>query len=289
MIGSGSLFQLIVVFCLGLSVAAAGCTSEDGRDATTNSSVTEESPNGLPDDQAGEIVRRAIERAGGWSTWVGARSLDYRKTVVNVDESGEEWRRLEQRHHYILRPEPRMRIEFVDEEGRDVLVVNDGDEAWKWIDGERATSEEHRNNAWNSTFGSHYVMSMPFKLADPGTILSYEGRDTLDGVPVDAVRVEYEEGAGSSGGMHTWTYFFAVNDARLVANHLRYGPAEEDNDFTEYHDLREVGGITLPMRRVGYRSNPERQRLRKTSMYLNEDVRVNAPMPDSLFELRDGS
>lgn len=238
----------------------------------------------LPDDVAGEVVRRGIEAAGGWEAWADAPALDYQKTIAFFDSTGAETRRLTQHHRYALHPGPKMHIAYTDDEGRDVLLVNDGAEAWKWIDGERATAEEDRNQAWNSTFGSHYVMAMPFKLTDPGTRLSYAGRDTLDGVTVDAVRAEYDEGAGSAAGLHTWTYYFAVDDGRLVANHLRYGPEADDYDFTEYHDIREVDGVRLPMRRVSYHSNAAVERLGRASTYENTDVSLGA-LPDSLFRL----
>ncbi len=239
----------------------------------------------LPDDEAGRVVRKAIEAAGGWEAWAAAPALEYRKTITFFDSTGAETRRLTQHHQYALHPGPKMRIAYEDDEGRPILLVNDGDEAGKWIDGARATAEGDRNQAWNSTFGSHYVMGMPFKLTDPGTRLSYAGRDTLGGVVVDAVRAEYEEGAGSAAGMHTWTYYFSADDGRLVANHLRYGPDPDDYDFTEYHDIAEIDGVRLPMRRTSYHSNAKAEKLGRASSYLNEDVRLDTSMPDSLFTL----
>lgn len=270
-----------------LLVFTAGCESDQAPPSARASGVDAAPMERLPDDEAGTLVRRAIEYAGGWEAWENAQSLDYRKTTVYFDEAGAEQERVEQRHRYILHPTPMMRIEYEDD-GRDVLLVNDGDEAWKWIDEERATSDADRDHAWNSTFGSHYVMGMPFKLTDPGAVLTYAGRDTIDGTPVEAVRVEYEDGAGSAAGMHTWTYYFAADDARLIANHLRYGDGPTDYDLTQYEEIREIGGIRIPMRRVSYHSNAEAEKLSKVSAYLNEDVRINAPMPDSLFVLSGG-
>lgn len=241
----------------------------------------------LPEDEAGRVVRRAIDHAGGWEAWEEARTLNYEKTTVTLAADGSERSRLVQRHRYALHPGPKMRIEYLDEAGREVVLVNDGDEAWKWVGGERVTSQEDRDHAWNSTFGSHYVMAMPFKLTDPGTLLSYAGRDTLDGVVVDAVRAEYEQGAGSAGGMHTWTYYFAAEDGRLVANLLRYGPNPGDYSFTEYHDVQEVGGIRIPMRRTSYSSNAAAEKLELTSAYINEAVHVNEPLDEDLFALSE--
>ncbi len=263
----------------------SGCEANDASPPSEEGRPEVTPMDRLPDDEAGQIVRRAIERAGGWEAWQNARTLDYQKTIIYYDSLGHEDRRLNQHHQYQMQPTQKMRIEYEDFEGRQIRLVNDGDEAVKWIDGERVTSESDRNHAWNSTFGSHYVMSMPFKLTDPGVSLSYAGKDTLDGTVVDAVRVDYEEGAGSAGGLHTWTYYFAHDDGRLVANHLRYGPEPEDYDLTEYVEIRPIEGVHWSIRRASYHSNAQYEKLAQTSAYVNDEVRVNAPLPDSLFAL----
>lgn len=244
----------------------------------------------LPDSQAGEIVSRSIEFAtGDWQGWASKQTVQYRKTTVQFDENGEERRRLVQDHYYVLHPSPKMHIAW-EEDGRRFVIINDGEQAWKWIDGERATNEEDRNHAWNSSFGSHYVFAMPFKLADSGAILTYRDRTDLPDIgPAETVEVAYEDGAGSSGGMHTWTYYFSPEDFRLVANHLEYGPDPEDYDYTEYTDHRVVDGVHMATRRLGYRSNPAGERLDKTSEIFYEDVRFDAPIPASFFELESGA
>ena len=272
------------VLSLVLLAIVVGCEAE-GDPAEANTEAAVSPMDRLPDNEAGEIVRRGIERAGGWEAWENARTLDYQKTIIYYDSLGREDRRLVQHHRYQMQPTVKMRIAYEDFEGRDILLINDGDEAWKWIDGERATGETDRNHAWNSTFGSHYVMGMPFKLTDPGVTLTEAGRDTVGSTVVDAVHVEYEEGAGSSGGMHTWTYYFADDDGRLVANHLHFGPDPDDYDFTEYVEIRPIEGVHWSIRRASYHSNADFEKLDQTTAYHNTEMRVNAPLPDSLFLL----
>lgn len=238
----------------------------------------------LPADRAGEVVRRAVAFAtGDWAAWQAKRTVSYRKTTLRLGPDGGVERRLVQMHHYALHPEARMRITW-EEDGQEIVLVNKGDQAWKFVGGTEATTAADRDHAWNATFGSHYVFSMPFKLTDPGALLSYAGRDTLaDGTVAERVRVDYEPGAGSAGGLHTWTYYFDADDGRLVANHLRYGPAPTDYDFTEYLDYRVIDGVHMPTRRYGYRSNAAAERLEKVSEILYEDVRFDVPLPDTLF------
>lgn len=129
----------------------------------------------LPETHAGQIVSRSVEFAtGDWQGWASKKTVEYRKTTIQIDENGEELRRIIQDHYYMLHPSPKMHIAW-EEDGTDYVIINDGEQAWKWVDGKRATSQQERDHAWNSSFGSHYVFAMPFKLADPGAILTYGG------------------------------------------------------------------------------------------------------------------
>lgn len=238
----------------------------------------------LPEGEAGDVVRRAVEfAAGGWEGWESKRTVSYLKTTVAFDTSGTIQSRINQTHRYVLSPPLKVRIDW-KADGHDYVLINKGDQAWKYVDGEHAEAQQDRDQAWNSTFGSHYVFSMPFKLTDPDAVLSYEGRRELsDGTLADAVRVDYESEAGSAGGMHTWTYFFDADDGRLVANHLHYGSGPSDYSFTEYTDYREIDGIHMPTRRYGYASNAAAERLDRLSEIVYEDVQFDVALAESLF------
>lgn len=283
-------WSIIALVSGAVLLLASGCSEEQSAppdDAASPAAANVETVvlDRLPENRAGEVVQQAIDAAGGWDTWTDQRTVAYRKTTLQFDEDGNVEDELVQQHYYVLHPSPKMRIEW-EEDGRQYLLVNDGEQAWKWVDGQRATLQEDRDEAWNSTFGSHYVFAMPFKLTDPGTKLSYAGQDTLsDGTVVDKVRADYEPDAGSAGGMHTWTYYFDADDHRLVANHLTYGPEPDDHSFTRYDDHATLGSLYLPTRRCGYQSNAEGEKLTKQSEIFYEDIRFNASLPDSLFVL----
>jgi len=42
----------------------------------------------LPNDRAGEIVKRAIEYAGGWDSWAGKNTVEFRKTTIRYKPDG---------------------------------------------------------------------------------------------------------------------------------------------------------------------------------------------------------
>ncbi|MFN2385543.1 MAG: hypothetical protein ABR576_04565 [Thermoanaerobaculia bacterium] len=230
--------------------------------------------------QAGEVVRKSIEHVGGWKAWNSKRTVQFRKTVTRYRPDGKIERHRVQTHQYVLRPEFRGRIEW-EEEGKRVVMINDGNDAWKIVDGLPGKTQEDRNSARNNTFGSHYVFGMPFKLTDRGAILQYEGRVPLGRTTADRIKVTYERGAGDAGGLHTWVYFFDAGTGRLLANNLQYG--EGKYDYTEYLDERPTGDLLLPMRRLGYNANAKGKLGRRNSEIIYEDVRWNVDLPASLF------
>lgn len=230
---------------------------------------------------AGDWVRRGIDAAGGWEAWAAKRTVEFRKTTVRFAADGKVAGSVVERHRYRLQPSLGMRIES-EREGRQVVLINNGGQAWKFIDGQGATDQAARDQAWNSTFGSQYVFAMPFKLTDPGTVLTDAGPVRLpDGASAHAITASYQPGAGSAAGMHTWTYYFDPTTARLLANHLAFGPQTTDYSYTEYADYHTVDGLTVAERRVSYQSNAAAQRLAKTSEITQRDLRFDVPLDES--------
>lgn len=235
-----------------------------------------------PGDRARMVVRRSIERAGGWSAWTATRTVQFRKTTTQYNPDGSVKQTRVQLHRYVLHPSPRMRIEW-EEKGSKIVLVNDGRNAWKIIDGKPATSRDETNSARNSTFGSHYVFNMPFKLMDPGAQLTWAGSARLtDGTMVDKVRVTYGPGVGDAGGMHTWAYYFDSKSGRLVANLLQY--ASDRYDYTEYYDDKPVGALLLSTRRQGYDATVHDKRGPMQSQIWYDQIRVNEPLLPVLFQ-----
>lgn len=236
----------------------------------------------LPEGSAGAVVRRAIDSAGGWDSWEEKKTVQFRKTTTRYRPDGSVERTRVQLHRYVLRPEFRARMEW-EEEGKKIVLINDGSRAWKLVDGKEATGEQDRDQARNATFGSHYVFCMPFKLTDPGARLEYAGHEALaDGTMMEKVLVTYEKGAGDAGGLHNWTYYFDENTGRLAANHLNYAP--DKYDFTEYLDDRTFDGIRLAARRLSYNADAQGKTGPKLSETLYEEARWNVSLPASLFQ-----
>ncbi len=233
----------------------------------------------LPADEAGNVVRKAIEAAGGWEHWADKETLSYIKVIQFFDSIGVREREVRQLHQYQLHP-LKVRISW-DEAGEHYTVINNGQQVWKLKNDQPLTASADADQAWNTSFGSHYVMCMPFKLTDPGTVLTYQGLDTLDnGRVVHAVKTTYQEGAGSAAGKHTWWYYFDQDDYRLAANFLEYG---NGFSYTQYEAFADVQGIRLNEKRKSYSTNADRDLKYVETVYSNENIQFDVTLEDTLF------
>ena len=236
----------------------------------------------LADDMAGDVVRKAIDYVGGWETWESKKDFSFYKNISAVDSTGKVIRKTRQLHQYKMGPsfQGRMTWKVGDD---DFIIVNNGAEAKKYKNRVELSDDKSQNEAWNSSFGSNYVIAMPFKLTDPGTILTYEGIDTttLD-KPVHSLKVEYEKGAGSTGGMHVWWYYFDVDTYDLVGNYLDYGTG---HSLTTYETFTKVDDIRLHLKRYSYASNEKKERVRLKTIYENEEMNFDNQLKPSTFQL----
>ena len=236
----------------------------------------------LADDMAGDVVRNAIEYAGGWKTWERKKDFSFYKIISAVDSTGNVIRRTRQLHEYKMGQGFKGRLTWkVGDE--DFIIVNTGEEAKKYQNGNELTDKKSQNEAWNSSFGSNYVIAMPFKLTDPGTILSYDGIDsTTLGKPVHALKVEYEKGAGSTGGMHKWWYYFDIETYDLAGNYLDYGTGYS---LTTYETFAQVDDLRLHQKRYSYASNSKKEKLQLKTIYENEEMKFDNQLKPSTFHL----
>ncbi len=230
-----------------------------------------------------KLVDKAIEHAAGWEAWTNTKTIQFRKTTQRFNEDGSFKETRVQFHKYVLHPSPQMRIDWEMNGSKGIMINNGKGEAWKFVNGKEATTQEDINGARGNTFGSHYVFGMPFKLRDPGTQLENAGTATMDdGTVVQKIRTTYAKGAGDAGGMHTWTYMFDPQTGRLACNHLQY---EADKwDWTEYYDEKAVGSMLLSTRRVGYTADANGKVGQKRSETTYDQIETNVEFPRDLFK-----
>ncbi len=235
----------------------------------------------LPDTEAGSIIKKAITRAGGWESWTLKNTFSFYKKITHLDSTGTVEKSVRQHHTYNLHNGFKARLEWNIGDDQ-YLIINNGEQAKKYKNGIELLDQKSLNEAWNSSFGSHYVIGIPYKLTDPGARLNYLGIDsTTIGRPVHAVKVDYADDAGSTGGMHEWWYFFELDTYDLAANFLDYG---EGYSLTTYEVFESVETHRFHNKRYSYISDENRHRLMLRTVYENEEMQFDPPIDANFFE-----
>lgn len=272
-----------LIFAALFGLIACKNESKNTNEIVTTEEVNTSIPANLPDSEAGKIVKKAIDFSGGWQNWRDKKTLTFTKKMQFHDSLGNQTREVSQLHRYQLRPFFKAVITW-QTDGIAHKIINNGKQAWKLENGKVMTDDKNVNSAWNSSFGSHYVISMPFKLNDPGTLLEYQGLDTLaNNQVVHAIKTTYRKGAGSTGGMHTWWYYFDKDTFEPAANFLDYG---EGHSYTQYEMFSEVDALKLTHVRKSYKSNVDRDLLYVGTIYTNIDIHFNEDFEEGLFEVK---
>lgn len=201
------------------------------------------------DDSSRVIIDRAIAYAGAYDAWQQKKTLSFDKKSISYDSAGNITRELDQHLDYMLKPEFRSKITYMLHDTA-IMLVHDGERAWKSYNGKISKEQKDIDGAWNSCFGSQYVMCIPYKLKDPGIKAEYTGEVILnDGAPAQVIKTSYIKGAGSNPD-HIWFYYFEPGTGKLLANSL----LGKNNywDYTRYENFENSGGLMMPAIRKGY-------------------------------------
>lgn len=238
------------------------------------------------DDSSRVIIDRAIAYAGGDSVWQQKKTLSFDKKSISYDSTGKITRELDQHFDYMIRPKFRAKVTYKLHDTT-VTLLHDGQQARKLFNGVASTEQKDIDNAWNSGFGSQFVMCMPFKLKDPGIKVEYVGRMILaDGVPAQVVKTSYMKGAGSNPD-HIWYYYFEPGTGKLLANSLN----GKDNywDYTRYEQFDKTGGLLMPVVRKGYKADTLNKPGPMNSETMSSHIVFNKEYPADYFNLPNGN
>lgn len=233
----------------------------------------------LPDDTCGHIIKASIISAGGLEKWKQMEALSYTKIIQEYDSAGNLQNEITQYHTYQLQPNVKMRIAWSDS-GKNYLVIYNGDSARKFVNSKPAATPDDYDDAWHSTWGSHYVLFQPFKLADGGAKFVFEGTQNILNKKVLAIKVLYS-GQDTSEKKFPWWYYFDVETKEIAG----YATPGKNNEFglTEYAAFASTDGIKLPAKRIGYHADKDKNPIYKTTVYMNRDFKFFNNPSDSLF------
>lgn len=220
------------------------------------------------DDSSRIIIDRALAYAGGYDVWQQKKTISFDKKSISYDSAGNITRELDQHLDYMIKPEFRAKVTYMLHDTA-ITLVHDGQKACKYYNGKKSNEQKDIDGAWNSCFGSQYVMCIPFKLKDPGIKAEYTGEVTLaDGVAAQVVKTSYVKGAGSNPD-HIWYYYFEPGTGKLLANSL----LGKNNywDYTRYGQFEKAAGLLMPGVRKGYTADT----LNSPGKLISESRQVN--------------
>jgi len=237
------------------------------------------------DDSSRVIIDRAIAYAGGYETWQQKKTLSFDKHSISYDSTGKVVREVKQHFDYMLKPEFRAKVVYTFNDTT-FMLGHDGQIARKIINGKVSTEQKDIDQAWNSSFGSQFVISMPYKLKDPGINAEYLGQLIMnDGTPAQVVKTFYTKGAGSNPG-HVWYYYFDPGTGKLLANSLTW----EKNkwDFTRYITFEKTGGLLMPALRKSYAADSLNKPTWQVSESTHSNITFDKEFPSDYFKIPDG-
>lgn len=278
-----SSYLILVSICLA-TVWFASCKPSQNKANNPNSYENYVAYyNTIPNNEAGIIAKNAITKAGGWENWVSKKGMSYERINITYDSiTGDTNRIIKELHEYNLFPHFKGKMSWKNKD-KNIVVLYDGWRAVKMENGVILQDEKSKNEAWNNIFGSLYLIGLPYKMADPGTIYNDMPQTTLaNGKKANTVKITYKEGAGSCALFHTWYYYFDTETNQLVATLLDHG---KGYGLNEYSQFTEVGGLKLQTRRDRYDSNLKGERLLHTNTYLKENIQFVEAFPDSHFAI----
>ena len=205
--------MLISVFLIVMSFTQCSDTQTEAQSSSVFSH---------PNPDVTRILTRAFEKAGGLDKYRHLNTISYTKRSILYDSDGEIESDVTQSHDYRLLPDLEGTIQWQDN-GIEHEVQYRDKEGYQYIDGVLKGVGEF---AAKSFLSAYYVLFMPFKLADPGVILTYEGEVTLDsGARADVIKAVYEpESNANHSTSDTWWFYFDLTHGDYLASMVHHPP-----------------------------------------------------------------
>jgi len=243
-----------------LGLCFAGCrggTAEAPQSAAHESATPAPVSAGptLPDDDAGRLVARAIEAAGGWESWSRHRDATFISTLTIFNPLGSAISETIFLHKLPLHAGVKTRVESIGI-GDEIVFAFDGEREWM-TQGGRVVQEPSRVAFTRfHALASAYWFALPFVLAELPGELTYLGSEEDGGRTWEKLRVGY---ADSVPLPFDWlVLYFDAETAKLDRVHV-HALAE----FLQHslwvgvwREERQAGGVLVNRLRAFFASNP---------------------------------
>jgi hypothetical protein len=221
---------------------------------------------------ADAIVQKAYKAHGGKAVWDAISQLTYEKESVVYNADGSTRINTLQQHHYMMNPEFSAVITWAFD-GEAHRIESDGNGARKWVNGVEQVDPATQASAFESVNAARYTVSQPFKLTDPGVMLSYEGIDTLeDGEVVHVIKAGYNTENENHTKNDEWWYYFDVDTYLCLATMVHHG-----STFSYLRNLEfdRSTAIVFNKHRKGYAVDSTRKFLYHQSEYFYRNFRLS--------------
>lgn len=236
-----SLPVISVVLCLATSCGQTERSSQ--REVDPYAHIT--------DNEIKTILKRAIDKAGGYDAWQAVKTIRYTKhNMLFLEDSTVEVDNV-QRHEYVMQPEFSARISW-NKEGIDHLIVYGPEGA-----------ERYKNDSLidqdptETVMSAIYVLGMPFKLLDAGTNLEYRGQVTLEGErKADEIVATYSPADHENHSTQdVWYYYFDPQDGSFYGAMVYHAPTYA---YIQNLEFDRTTPIQFHKHRKSYRSDSAR-------------------------------
>lgn len=268
---------------VAVSMAVAACAQAPARaeEAPATQQSAEAPPSGRyfdpakSDNAALVLADKVVGAHGGLDAWAAVRYLVF---TFRVEKDGKV---VAERKHYWDRVGARHRVEGTTMDGQPFVVLTDlaRNRGSAYIAGQRLKGEEaqkYLENGYALWVNDTYWLVMPFKLKDPGVVLSKADPERVGEITYDRFRVSFE-GVGLTPKDLYWIY---VNPETRRMDFWSFvlGGGSESPTLVEWSEWKPVGGVTLSTQRV-VRGREQR--------IVFPDLESPADVPAALFESPD--
>lgn len=253
-----SFLALGIIYIFGCVFVSCKFSKEKENSDATSKEIT-----------ASNVVENAIHTAGTTKKWKNIASLAYTKKSRLLLENGEIESEVTQRHHYEYRPKKSIKITWVVEKDS-FLIVHTDSISQKFKNGSIIDEGEKVKSSVNSSL---YVIGMPFKLLDKGTVLNYEGLKSLNAIDtVHTINATYEPKKHQNHSTQdVWWYHFEKNTGAFLSSMVYHEPTYA---LIENVATTKEKGLTFPERRKSYRCDESGKKIFLRAEFWYEDYAV---------------
>ncbi len=228
------------------------------------------------------LLDKVIAAHGGMQAWQSLEDLTFTLTLIGFGPQGEE-AAASKSLYYLKRP-GKARVESIT--GKGVQVEGfDGEKPWVTVNGKPEAGDEALRGADFQAVNWWYWMGVPFKLKDPGVILTHKGPVSFRGKPVEILEATFQPGVGRTSDH--FAYSIDPQTGRIVFVEFQLQPGVwpgvggPEPFRSAWLDYKQVGPFSMHTRRVFYRDAKLKNR---AFVLLFGDFQVNTGLDDRLFK-----